>query len=126
MFFADDKYMVSSEQRKFERAGTLNLLTYSCVNEQNGISTQQGLGRTLNVSEGGVLLETYIPLSSKDVISLTVALREKMVDIKGKILWCKKKVEGMFVSGIEFYEMERDAFAILKQYLELFYKEPHL
>jgi len=118
--------MISSEQRKSERAGTLNLLTYSCFNEQNGVSAQQGLGRTLNVSEGGVLLETYVPLSSKDTISLTIALKEKMVDIKGKILWCKKKVEGMFVSGIEFYEMELGALAILKQYLESFYKEPHL
>jgi PilZ domain. len=116
--------MTSSEQRKFERAGALNLLTYSCVNEQNGINTQQGLGRTLNVSEGGVLLETYIHLNLKNTISLTIALKEKMVDIKGKILWCKENAEGMFVSGIEFYEMELDAFAILKRYLELFYKEP--
>jgi hypothetical protein len=116
--------MTSSEQRKFERVDTLNLLAYSCVNEQHEINTQQGMGRTINVSEGGVLLETYIHLSSKDTISLTIALKEKMVDIRGKILWCQENAEGMFVSGIEFYKMGQDAFAILKQYLESFYKEP--
>lgn len=118
--------MTSSEQRKFERADALNFLAYSCINGQNVTNKQHGIGRTLNVSEGGVLLETDSPLDLTQTIFLTIALNEKIVDVKGKILWCKENVGGMFMSGIEFYEIEPDAFPILNRYLELFYKEPPL
>ena len=118
--------MTYSEQRKFERADALNFLAYSCVNEKDGTNTQQGIGRTLNISEGGVLLETDTPLDSMHTIFLTIALKEKVIDVKGRILWCKESTGGIFMSGIEFYGMEQDACPILNQYLELFYKEPPL
>ena len=66
--------MTYSEQRKFERADALNFLAYSCVDEKNEENKQQGLGRTLNISEGGVLLETDTPLDSTHTILLTIAL----------------------------------------------------
>lgn len=118
--------MTYSEQRKFERADALNFLAYSCVDEKNGENKQQGIGRTLNISEGGVLLETDRPLDSTQTILLTIALKDKVIDVKGKILWCKESAVGIFMSGIEFYGMEQDASPILNQYLELFYKEPPL
>ncbi|PKN86614.1 MAG: hypothetical protein CVU51_06930 [Deltaproteobacteria bacterium HGW-Deltaproteobacteria-1] len=68
--------MTYSEQRKFERADALNFLAYSCVDEKDGINTQQGIGRTLNISEGGVLLETDRPLDSTQTIFLTIALKD--------------------------------------------------
>jgi Tfp pilus assembly protein PilZ len=116
--------MTYSEQRKFSRSDTLNFLAYSCMNEKDGSNTQQGIGRTLNISEGGVLLETDTPLESAQTIFLTIALKEKVIDVKGKVLWCKKSAGGNFMSGIEFYGMEQDAFPILNRYLESFYKEP--
>jgi hypothetical protein len=116
--------MTYSEHRKFERSDTLNFLAYSCLNEKDGSNTQQGIGRTLNISEGGVLLETNIPLDPAQTISLTIALKDKVIDVKGQILWCKESAGGFFMSGIEFYGMEQDACPILNQYLESFYKEP--
>ena len=118
--------MTCTEHRKFERADALNFLAYSCVDEKDGINTQQGIGRTLNISEGGVLLETDRPLDSTQTIFLTIALKDKVIDVKGKILWCKESEVGIFMSGIEFYGMEQDACPVLNQYLESFYKEPPL
>lgn len=116
--------MIYSEQRKFERADALNFLAYSCVDEKDGENKQEGIGRTLNISEGGVLLETNTPLDSTQTIFLTIALKDKVINVKGKILWCKESSGGFFMSGIEFYGMEQDAFPVLNRYLELFYKEP--
>ena len=116
--------MTYSEQRKFNRADALNFLAYSCVNEKNGRNTQQGIGRTLNISEGGVLLETDTPLESAQTIFLTIALKEKVIDVKGKVLWCKERERGIFISGIEFFGLEQGDFPFLNRYLESFYKEP--
>jgi len=116
--------MTYSEQRKFNRADALNFLAYSCLSEKNGCNTKEGIGRTLNISEGGVLLETNSPLDPIQTISLTIALKEKVIDVKGKVLWCKERECGIFISGIEFFGLEQDDFPHLNRYLESFYKEP--
>jgi hypothetical protein len=116
--------MILSERRQYDRAGSLNLLDFTCQDGQNDIITQKGMGRTLNISERGVLLETYVQLNPTHTISLIIGLKEQMIDIKGKILWCKKDAESMFLSGVEFGKMEPNAFANLQQFIESFYKEP--
>ena len=45
--------MTSKEFRKHDRFDALNLLSYFCVDAENQ-TVQQGMGRTLNVSETGI------------------------------------------------------------------------
>ena len=50
--------MMTLEKRIKPRADSHNILSYVCLDEENEI-VEQGMGRTLNVSEGGILLETH-------------------------------------------------------------------
>ena len=52
--------MTSENKRKHERIQSLNL-SYICLDEDNNI-VKQGMGRTLNISESGILLETHFPI----------------------------------------------------------------
>ena len=76
-------------------------LSYLVVDEDNA-PVKQGMGRTLNVSESGILLETHFPIEMDRAISLAIGLEEDMMEIKGKVVYCKLNAEGKFETGIEF------------------------
>jgi hypothetical protein len=74
--------MVTKEKRKHARISSLNL-SYVCLDENNEI-IKQGMGRSLNVSESGILLETHFPIDDQHIVTLTLGLEEDLVDIKGR------------------------------------------
>jgi len=51
--------MSDSERRRYIRPESLNLLDYIVVDEQ-GVQSEYSMGRTLNISIGGILMETHI------------------------------------------------------------------
>ncbi len=107
------------EKRKHSRINSKHLLNYLYF-EGNGDNATQGMGRTLNVSESGILLETHTLLEVENTVSLTIGIEEDVVDIKGRIIYNKKNQRGMFEAGIEFFDMQNETRNILKQYIEAF------
>ncbi|MFO8083494.1 MAG: hypothetical protein R6U27_04145 [Desulfobacterales bacterium] len=59
--------MVDKERRRYPRIESLNLMAYACMDENDNV-INQGMGRTLNVSQKGLLLETYHPLDCENVL----------------------------------------------------------
>jgi len=104
------------EKRKKLRYSSLNLLYFVCYDKNNNKITQ-GMGRTLNVSEGGILLETHVPLDKDMTVSLTMALEDDLMDFKGKVTHLKKCGGGKFEFGMEFVEMDEKRRLYLKQYM---------
>lgn len=111
--------MSIDEKRRQPRVGSHNLLSYLCLDEENKTVTQ-GMGRTLNVSEGGILLETYDSIDQKNIISLTIALEDEIIDVKGKITFQKRREDGKFEHGIQFIETDEKINRFLKQYVVIF------
>ena len=111
--------MAIEEKRKHSRIDSLHLLNYLHYGE-NEEDTTQGMGRTLNVSESGILLETHTSIDPDQNVSLTIGLEEDMVDIKGHVIYSKQNAQGMFEAGIEFEAMDASAERILKAYIEAF------
>ena len=52
---------MNTERRRYIRPESLNLLDYLVVDEA-GRPGDYSMARTLNVSKGGILMETHIPL----------------------------------------------------------------
>lgn len=107
------------QKRKHDRIDSLNLLNYVCLDESNE-EVIQGMGRTLNVSQGGILLETHIPIAKRYIISLSIGLEDEMVDIKGKVIYYQDGKEGRFESGIEFQDINEESLKILNRYIIAF------
>ena len=80
--------MGSKDKRKHFRVNSLNL-SYVFVNGDDD-EEKQTIGRTLNVSESGILLETYIPVNLNDKLLLTIGLKEDLVNIEGKVVHIAK------------------------------------
>ena len=97
----------------------MNLLSYICVNENQDV-VSQGMGRTLNVSEGGILLETHVPIDVEYPIFLSIGFQEELTEVKGKIVYSKKGDNDRWQSGIEFVMPDDDTHRIIKKYIDAF------
>jgi hypothetical protein len=111
--------MTITDKRQHPRIDSLNLISYVCIDETD-TDVIQGMGRTLNVSEGGILLETHIQIDSKHTLSLTIGLEEDLVDIKGEVAHSKPGKDDNFVTGIQFFETDEEALRVLKKYVKAF------
>ena len=78
------------------------------------------MGRTLNVSEGGILLETHVPIDPRHILLLTIAMEEDLMHFKGRIAHSKEREDGRFESGVEFLEMDEQKRRFLSQYMIIF------
>ncbi len=107
--------MTSENKRQHERIYSLNL-SYICLDENNNI-VKQGMGRTLNISESGILLETHFPVESEHIIRLTISLEEDLLDIKGKPIHVRSEDGGKYQIGIKFLDLDQNAVDLIKKYI---------
>ena len=110
--------MAKKEKRKHARIDSLNL-SYFCLDENNQI-IKQGMGRTLNVSESGILLETHFPIYQKYTITLALGLEEDLVEINGRPVHSRINQDGKHEVGIEFLKTNEKARSVLKQFIDAF------
>ncbi len=111
---------MASENRKHQRMESLNLLHVEVYKEENVI--KQGVGRTLNISESGILLEIHFPIDTDNVVvQVAIGLKEDLLEIKGKSVRCIQAENGKYQIGILFDKITSDTTdKILKKYIEAF------
>ena len=109
--------MTSENKRKHERIQSLNL-SYLCLDEDKNI-VKQGMGRTLNISESGILLETHFPIEPNHTIQLTISLEENLLDITGKPVHVQSIGGGKYHVGIQFGDLDANATHILQNFISV-------
>lgn len=107
------------ENRKHKRIHSTNLLNYVCLDEK-GEAFAQGMGRTLNVSESGILLEIHAALPPQTLVSLTIGMEEQIIDIQGTAVYSKLSADGSYETGIEFIDIEAAELAVLQKFIQAF------
>lgn len=112
---------MSEELRKHPRIDSLNL-SYLCVDD-SGTIIAQNMGRTLNVSETGICLETYFKIQANCHILLTIALEDELVEVKGKVAYCRPGKDEQFETGVEFTEMDDKTAATYNKYVKFFQEQ---
>ncbi len=113
--------MSDSERRRYIRPESLNLLDYLVVDEQ-GRQGVYSMGRTLNISVGGILMETHIPLPAGQQVMITMGLEEELIDVMGRIIHSTRGQDNMYHNGIEFFHVPDADRHILYRYVELFHE----
>ncbi len=114
--------MNQKDKRKSERIDSNNLISYVCLNEKDE-PVGQGMGRTLNISEGGILLETHAIIDPNYTLSFTISLEDVIMDIKGRVTYNKKRGDGKYESGIKFIGNDESKTRMLKQFSIIFKSE---
>lgn len=112
---------MSEDLRKDERIDASNLL-YWCVKDDAGAVVQQGMGRTLNVSESGIRLESRKRIDAENALWLTIGFEDDLVEIPGKIE-NMTQTDDLYTFGIRFIELDERSRVILNQYVKVFLQQ---
>jgi hypothetical protein len=65
-----------------------------------------GLGVALDVSQGGILLETPYSIETGLIVLATTDRENHLFKVKGKLLHSNKASNGLYHSGIEFIDID--------------------
>jgi hypothetical protein len=107
-----------SEKRKHIRVNALNLSHVAVDDREEAV--KQAIGRTLNVSETGILLETHFPIESDQNVELTLGFEEDLVNLKGKVIHLLNGETGKFEMGIQFTDIDEEAILVIKDFINRF------
>ena len=107
------------DRRKHRRIRTFSLISHFSV-DQNDKIIAQGLSKALDISRGGILLETSEPIET-GIISLTAMDKDSnLIEVKGKLIYSKKDASGLYHAGIEFMgsdlQVENFVRKLIKEY----------
>ena len=110
--------MASAEKRRHIRIDSLNL-SHITVSEEGEV-VYQGMGRTLNVSESGILLETKFQIPAGDMLMISIGLEDDLMELKGQVVFSKEKEPGMHETGIEFIDTDATVLPMLRTFIQTF------
>jgi len=106
-------------RRKYPRIKTRNLISHLTF-DQNGKPISQGLSKAVDISKGGILLETPHPIESGLISLMAVGLDNNFIEIKGELVYRKKADSGMYHSGIKFVgpddQVKKFVVGLIKEY----------
>ncbi|MBA2880711.1 hypothetical protein HNR65_001029 [Desulfosalsimonas propionicica] len=114
--------MTKNEQRQQQRYESIQLLSYVCIDEE-GKEWKQGMGRTLNINDIGLKLETHEPIETQYIVLLAVGLEDEVVDVKGRVIYCNRNEMARFESGVEFYDLDPGSREIITRFVREFNKQ---
>ena len=95
------------EKRTSRRIRSLNLTSYTPkkADRQEYIVS---IGRTLDVSDGGVKVETHRQLADGTELEMDIAIEEKIITAKGEVVHSEELKNGLFGTGIRFTSISEE------------------
>ena len=111
-----------ADRRKFPRVRTDNPITYAMINEK-GTKIGQGIGRSINVSQSGLLLETCEYIGSKYIFLVSTDTEENLVEIVGKVIFSREISKSVFNSGIHFMGEHEDNVKFRRDLIRVFHQK---
>ncbi len=115
---------MSIEKRRHIRIDSENL-SHVTVKDDDGPVTE-GIGKTLNLSESGILLETHFSMEREQGVDVTLALGDELVMVKGQVVHSRIDEQGLSRTGIQFADLDGDALRIMKQFVVIFRQQQSL
>jgi len=109
------------EKRKHPRVNINNLVSYRCMDD-SGNQTKQGRGKSVNISQGGILIETHDPFEWQNILLLSIDIEDESVSIKGKVIYCNAANFGKYRTGIQFLETNKKIVTFVEELLDTYSK----
>ena len=114
------------DRRKHQRIKTQNLISHFSIDE-TGKLVSQGIGKALDISKGGMLLETPYPIESELLSLMAVDLEDNLFEISGRLMYSKKSSAGMYLPRIAFVGSDKQvAKFVIKLVKEFNYRKNNI
>ena len=116
--------MDAKDRRKYHRVETSNFISYESI-EKNGEIVFNSMGRALNVSQSGIMLEIAHLIEAEFVSLTTVDLEDNLIKLKGQLIYCRKTDSGLYQAGIRFIAPEEEKAEFAVQLIRLYHFQKH-
>ena len=114
-----------AEKRRHPRIDTANLVGYILYDDHRQ-KIDQGKGRTLNLSQSGVLLETRKPLQGAFVVLVTMDLDGKKIKVKGRVANTRISPEtNCYLTGVEFIGPRTEQLDAIVAFVKAYHRRKH-
>ena len=111
--------MAKEDKRRFPRFNSLNL-SYVLVDSGDDEVERQMMGRTLDVSEVGIRLETHLAVDIGSEMLLSIGLEDDVLEVRGRVVHSAQNKEGKHELGVEFLDKDAAASEILIKFIKAF------
>ena len=107
--------MTEANKRRHVRISSLNLSHVFATDDGN--TAMQGMGRSLNLSESGMLLETTFDVPMGEPLMITLGLEDELLELSGYAVYSKPMGAGRYETGIEFTKVDASVYPKLKWFI---------
>ena len=112
--------MKKTDKRKYPRVETRNVVSYVCL-DKKGAEIGEGMGETLNISIGGILLKSPFPIESEFILLMSIDFENNIMEVKGKVAHSKKDKSGKYETGISFLGTHEENIQIIKKFIKTYH-----
>ena len=112
--------MPKTDKRKYPRVETRNVVSYVCL-DKKGTEIGEGMGETLNISQGGILLKSSYPIESEFILLMSIDLENNIMEVKGKVAHSKKNKSGKYETGIRFLGAHDENIKTIKSFIKTYH-----
>ena len=71
-----------SDRRRHPRVDTNNLISYFCIDQKDNKTTQR-IGKTIDISQEAILIETHKLIESKYILLTVIGMEDEFIQVKG-------------------------------------------
>ena len=107
------------EKRMYPRVGTVNLISYFTI-DKSGSMQSQGMGTARDISQNGLRVETTQMINSDYISLLSNDNENNLIEIKGKVVYCKKTQFKKYLTGICFQGTNEEKIEFVKGIVKAF------
>lgn len=108
---------MKEERRKWPRILTEHLVAYTRLDEQ-ALPDEAGVARTLDLSEGGMVLEMTHPLEAGSHLEIKMVSGDRILKAEGRVIYSQDLAAGRWRVGIKFTKITDDDLAIIAREVE--------
>jgi hypothetical protein len=81
----------------------------------------EDVGVVLDISQGGILIESVCKILSDYVLLISVDLVSNLIEIRGKVVHCRKGKNGKYKTGISFQGTDEKNLYFAKKLMMAYY-----
>jgi hypothetical protein len=119
-----DKAMEAVERRKHTRVETSNHILYETLDNEWQI-VSRSMGKAINISPSGIMLETPDPIQAANVTLVTVDLENNLIEMTSRLIYCRETDSGMYQAGFTFIGSDKEKAKFAVKLIKLYHHRKH-
>ena len=115
--------MPETDRRKYPRISISRGVDYICLDDKLQ-KIEEGKGKVLhilNISQGGVLMETPKVINSKNILIVTLDLEDNRIKIGGEVIHSRELDPNGALTGIRFVKPYTKQREIIAKFIRAYY-----